>query len=661
MSQFTSTPISLMKPLWIYCENKLHRANPKFYQRSSYCRRVHKLLTVDELQKRGIKIPETLDEGTNQILMFDNESAKSLVFDRIYSLRQMLAFMDLANRCLINLTRLEDDTDFCGVLVNMIFDGLNFWDKNPQLIHKTETKLFKKHHFTPSQGQTVPQGGGYQFQVNTKKPRSYVIKPGKTSHNILNQEEFNKLADILVNANLYKTLGRLLKAFLLSPKYCEIALKSAGLKQVSNLVEKAIFYPFRLMYLEEKATYIKTVKTDRFIFTLEEANNLPAYPISINNPYFPTIWGGRTLKQQLIYPMFLNKTRGLVSPSHFNSRFNEYSFGVFSDLSPEDWDSIAVCGSIMTACAIKNPLENHYPDFKTYTKYYYPQHESGSTVVEQNSCSEEESGDLFYINSDNSDDSSADNSDGSSNADTTDKPHIQHFSDIDVMIETENMELFDAKVNELFAKFKKAVDMKYYLTLKKEQTENKYRYKITGLPRDIELFHVNSISGVISKFHLGCVRAWYDGQSVRMFPSFITSAMIGMNIDMRWVSCNKDLRDVVLKYYQRGFGIMLNGHDKQLLRLHMAASPQWKDINPPGANARYWQRRRYYNRGNGAFLHETAILMMSPASNLGIFYNKNFVATITKPRRLPIPKSIKNKNNFRNTTGAKLPKEFITM
>jgi hypothetical protein len=181
-------------------------------------------------------------------------------------------------------------------------------------------------------------------------------------------------------------------------------------------------------------------------------------------------------------------------------------------------------------------------------------------------------------------------------------------------------------------------------------TENKYKWKITGLPREIDIFQVNSIPGVVVKFHMPCVRAWYNGNTVVGFPSFISAAMSGLNSDIRWVSCNKDIRDVLLKYYQRGFGFLLNPAEKTSMRDYMNNSPKWPNFNPP---TQHW-RARWYNCQT--FLHENYTRLMNPSMyKLGIHYgipgggNRIAIsANVTRERRRSAYQLVKStrRNNY---------------
>ena len=180
----------------------------------------------------------------------------------------------------------------------------------------------------------------------------------------------------------------------------------------------------------------------------------------------------------------------------------------------------------------------------------------------------------------------------------TDSEKMQDkYTDIDLMIETDNFEVFDAIAKKHFNTILSNVGEIYkeHVYMRVIYTENKYKYKIYGLPRPIEIFMVADIPGTISKFHMAPVRAWWDGDNLHMFPTFITAAMTSVCFDMRWVSCAKDLRDIVLKYFQRGFTQILNKEEAKNINTYINHSPKWLTwIMPAGWGG--WRARRWSSR-----------------------------------------------------------------
>ena len=86
--------------------------------------------------------------------------------------------------------------------------------------------------------------------------------------------------------------------------------------------------------------------------------------------------------------------------------------------------------------------------------------------------------------------------------------------------------------------------------------------------KTFEVFKSNNKNyfSMISRFHMGFVRAYWNGTTVKCLPSFITSMMIQLATDYKYFASIRDPIEIVNKYRSRGFGIILNDYEK----LHMA-------------------------------------------------------------------------------------------
>jgi hypothetical protein len=78
--------------------------------------------------------------------------------------------------------------------------------------------------------------------------------------------------------------------------------------------------------------------------------------------------------------------------------------------------------------------------------------------------------------------------------------------------------------------------------------------------RPIELFktHHEDFFGTVARFHYPCVRAYYQNNNVYILPSCITSMMTGINIEYKYFSCIRDPIEIINKYVNRGFGLIMN-------------------------------------------------------------------------------------------------------
>lgn len=95
------------------------------------------------------------------------------------------------------------------------------------------------------------------------------------------------------------------------------------------------------------------------------------------------------------------------------------------------------------------------------------------------------------------------------------------------------------------------------------------RFKISNKNfKTFEIFKSKDTNffSIISRFHMGFVRALWNGKTVLCLPSYITSMMLQLSVDYKYFSSIRNPILIVNKYRSRGFGIILNGYEK----LHMA-------------------------------------------------------------------------------------------
>ena len=94
------------------------------------------------------------------------------------------------------------------------------------------------------------------------------------------------------------------------------------------------------------------------------------------------------------------------------------------------------------------------------------------------------------------------------------------------------------------------------------------RFKVSNQHfKTFEIFKSKNTNffSTVSKFHMGFVRALWNGKTVLCLPSYITSMMLQLAVDYKYLASIRDPIEIVNKYRSRGFGIILNGQEK----LHM--------------------------------------------------------------------------------------------
>ena len=135
----------------------------------------------------------------------------------------------------------------------------------------------------------------------------------------------------------------------------------------------------------------------------------------------------------------------------------------------------------------------------------------------------------------------------------------QKFKDTDFIFYQNDFRSIDTKVN----KENKAI-MKIG-----ESIRFKLEFKKIG--KTIELFKTanDDFFSTVAKFHLPCVRAYYNNSNVYILPSCIGAMMTGINIDYKYFAGIRDPYQIVIKYMRRGFGTILNKDEVAELEQHI--------------------------------------------------------------------------------------------
>ena len=145
------------------------------------------------------------------------------------------------------------------------------------------------------------------------------------------------------------------------------------------------------------------------------------------------------------------------------------------------------------------------------------------------------------------------------------------------------------KLKKQYPDYFKEIDelvIKIHINTNNENTENtikiNYKYRITSpwLNHPLEIFKINGLCqmGIVSQFHLPCVRAFYDGSNVYMTPSCISAHLTYMNIDYKYVAGSTEPMEIINKNRMRGFGTWLNETEIKDLIKYSLHDPFWYNI-----------------------------------------------------------------------------------
>ena len=107
------------------------------------------------------------------------------------------------------------------------------------------------------------------------------------------------------------------------------------------------------------------------------------------------------------------------------------------------------------------------------------------------------------------------------------------------------------------------VEQKDNIRVIKFSENYRFKFKFNKINREIEYFKTGSedFFDTVARFHLPCVRAYYQGNNVYMLPSCITAMMTGINIEYKYFAGIRNPVEIINKYMQRGFGMILNAEE----------------------------------------------------------------------------------------------------
>jgi hypothetical protein len=182
-------------------------------------------------------------------------------------------------------------------------------------------------------------------------------------------------------------------------------------------------------------------------------------------------------------------------------------------------------------------------------------------------------------------------------------------------------------------------DVEYSMNINKELNEEiklsiNYKYSITSphLLHNLEIFQVryDDFFATVSRFHLPCVRAYYNGTTVLMSPSFITAHLTFMNIDYKYFAGSRDPIEIINKYRMRGFGTWLSPHEIKQYYAYTYAMPFWNVLLDTDDKAgllvsnRFF-RPRLYNEDS--YLNTTPVDIADRYSNYTSNYDNKYNTT----------------------------------
>ena len=154
------------------------------------------------------------------------------------------------------------------------------------------------------------------------------------------------------------------------------------------------------------------------------------------------------------------------------------------------------------------------------------------------------------------------------------------LADIDISITTNDVKVFKERALALYEVIKNNCAHRGLVHIKEVKTIASLKYKVygPGIPRPMDIFRIPyDPAKMVKKFHVNAVKMFYN-DDLTLLRSCVSCLLSGVGETYKWFSCNKIPADVLLKYAQRGFSIILNTKERDAISNYIMASERWGNI-----------------------------------------------------------------------------------
>jgi hypothetical protein len=494
------------------------------------------------------------------------------------------------NKCMINITSpwLQRDINFSDAKEINIVNQKQMTDKCNNYLEN----IYKKNNYVDA-----------STGIKTRKYNLYYI-------NEYSSTPIDEVIVMLINDPMIEVQQKydIINYGLVSKKYCHHFIKNNDILQFINSnfnsFVKSYGYAWLMMYIEEGILKSRINSEDRCIFTLNQARKLP-FSNKHNNIYIPLMvektyinfFGGYQSNN-------IDQTIELSDIDTFKNRLllfsNSNNIDIFKNL---DWTNIAISGSVIPAtCRKIDPLEKDggYTTKQFFDTYYkdsdidvmcdlptyvlfidkvnymidvfrknilekFPESINPINVV----CAKNAALQITkkYI-------------DEHYNGKITDVEAYKIYCKIKVEEDWYTDDKY-SKINEIVT----MENFKYYIhdnneSKKPEIGENiKFHISSPYLSRNFEIFRIKyNFFATVSRFHLPCVRGYYDGNELYLLPSAISALLTNKCIDYKYFAGVRSPFEILLKYIFRGYTIFLNKKEMVKMVEYIKNSEKWKNI-----------------------------------------------------------------------------------
>ena len=117
----------------------------------------------------------------------------------------------------------------------------------------------------------------------------------------------------------------------------------------------------------------------------------------------------------------------------------------------------------------------------------------------------------------------------------------------------------------------------------------KYKIESSLLLHNIEIFQIKypEFFSCVARFHLPCVRAYYNNSNVYLLPSAITAYMTGINMDYKYFAGTKDPIEIINKNRIRGYTTCINDVEKIHTIEYSRNVEKWQNLMQITVNSKY--------------------------------------------------------------------------
>lgn len=521
-----------------------------------------------------------------------SQNIYSVLKDKIVTSRDVRYWSDI-NKCRINIT------------TQWLMRDINFSDAKEITITQQNSMNNKCNDYLQdliNKKKYVDAGSG----IKTHKYTLYHIEDNAYNHTdvMIQKLLFNLFDDTVVNI-LKPEINYLINNCLVSKKYCHLIMKNKHiLKYVHNnfnLFLQSYSYAWLMMYIEEGILKSMIKETDRCVFTLEQAYYLPNI-IHNKNVYLPMMVEKKYINIFGGFQSNSNQPISLSSMDTFRNRLNKFSnnnnIDIFKNL---DWTNLAITGSVIPAtCRQYDPMEidGGYTTTKFFDTYYgdsdidvmcdFPDQKSFidkvnyfASVVKTNILEkfQQIEGEPIVIE-----------------IFKTGILHInkKHYGDEKITLESAynmycNLKNAETKYTEpeyqIINKLCTIDQFKYYIYTNDNDKPMTYgeniKYHISSpfLTRKFEIFKIKyNFLATIGRFHLPCVRGYYNGTNVYLLPSAISALLTNKCMDYKYFAGLRSPFEIILKYNFRGYSIMLNKKEMIKIVEYIKNTEKWSKL-----------------------------------------------------------------------------------